>query len=150
MTYRLHIGRPAEMSARTRALRIMTVLAATVALTPIVTADARPPSRIDDRSAAAAPVQCPCNAGLPVGTSATTVVPGALAQVQRVARAQVQRPGPAELMAATPATPPATASVASESDGFDWSDAAAGAGVVAVLGGLLLAAGRVRSRPLPG
>jgi hypothetical protein len=39
---------------------------------------------------------------------------------------------------------------ATGSDGFDWIDAAAGAGVVAVLGGLALGAGRVRSKPLAG
>jgi hypothetical protein len=81
-------GRPTSTSMG-RSLRLATVLAAVVALTPPAIAGARIPSRIDDGSGAAASAQrstskararsvravaldhaqCPCNAGLPVGTS---------------------------------------------------------------------------------
>jgi hypothetical protein len=155
MIDRHHIGRTTPTTARPRCLRLATVLAAAVALTPAAIADARPPSYIDDGSASAQSVpqygptarrpadsQCPCNADLPAGMSSAAFVPAP--------HPQIQRPGPVGPIGAPRATPPVASSEAVGSDGFDWTDAGAGAGVVAVFGGLVLAAGRVRSRPLPG
>jgi hypothetical protein len=148
MIDRHHIGPTTPTTARPRCLRLATVLAAAVALTPAAIADARPPTYIDDGSASAQSVpqygptarrpadsQCPCNADLPAGTSSA---------------AFVSAPRPVGPIGAPRATQPVASSDAVGSDGFDWTDAGAGAGVAAVFGGLVLAAGRVRSRPLPG
>ena len=155
-----HSQAPAATAPRLRTLRLATALVAAVALTPAAIAEALPP-QLNDGSAAPAsagnlapatrPVttgpDCPCNAGLPIGRGVAVVVPTA------APHPHVQRPGPGGPVGKLPtqaATPPAAAAEAPGSDGFDWIDAAAGAGVVAVLGGLVLAAGRMRARPLPG
>jgi hypothetical protein len=125
-----HNGRRATSPSMGRSLRLATVLAAVVALTPPAIAGARVASRLDDGPGAVAAdhVQCPCNAGLPVGVAPAYASDG---------RQQVQAPA-------------STAVRPIESDGFDWGDAGTGAGIAVVLGGLFLVAARVRAKPLPG